>query len=153
MYNKILCPIDGSETSDIGMQEAINLAKNQNAKLRFFHVIDTYFPIIDVGGGLPIADMIDMLRKNAEEVIKKANMTAKKSGVHADAEVAEALGGRPYEEIIKEAKNWSAELIVMGTHGLRGFERIVMGSDAENVVRTSPIPVMLVNSLNKSVKA
>lgn len=152
MYNKILCPIDGSETSDAGMQEAISLAKNQNATLRFFHVIDTYVPIIDVGGGLPIVDMIDILRKNAEAVINKANMDAEKSGVHAEAEIAEALGGRPSEEIVKEAKGWSAELIVMGTHGLRGFKRIVMGSDAENVVRTSPIPVMLVKGLKSSTK-
>jgi nucleotide-binding universal stress UspA family protein len=152
MYNKILCPIDGSEPSDAGMQEAISLAKNQHAKLRFFHVIDTYVPVIDVGGGLPIVDMIDILKKNAEEVIKKANMAAKESGVHVETAIAEALGGRP-SEIVKAANEWSAELVVMGTHGLRGFERAVIGSDAENVVRLSQIPVMLVKRLNKDSKA
>lgn len=150
MYKKILCPIDGSETSNAGMQEAISLAKNQDAKLRFFHVIDSYVPIIDgVQNYIPV-NMGDILQKYAEKVIKKANSEAKKSGVHVEVAIAEALGGRPSDDILKEAKDWPADLIVMGTHGLRGFERIVTGSDAEEVVRHSPIPVMLVNALKKS---
>ena len=47
MYQKILCPLDGRPASNRGMKEAINLAKKLNDKLRFIHVIDTYFPIID----------------------------------------------------------------------------------------------------------
>ena len=50
MYKHILCPVDGSNTSNCGMMEAIHLAKDQNAKLRFLHVIDMYFPIMDATG-------------------------------------------------------------------------------------------------------
>jgi nucleotide-binding universal stress UspA family protein len=153
MYKRILCPIDGSSTSNRGMGEAINLAKDQKAKLKFFHVIDTYFPIIDgVGNYVPV-NMEDVLRDNAEEVIKKAQSTAEKAGVTSDAEFVETLGGRPATSIIEEADKWHADLIVMGTHGLRGFSRIVMGSDAENVVRTSAVPVMLVSDLKKTKKS
>jgi nucleotide-binding universal stress UspA family protein len=149
MYKRILCPIDGSETSKRGMLEAIGLAKDQTALLRLVHIVDTYVPLIDDVGSLIPVDMTDVLEKNAEELIEPAKNTAKNAGVEVDAKIIEMLGGRASEEIIKHAKEWSADIIVMGTHGLRGFNRVVMGSDAENVVRTSAIPVLLVNSSDK----
>jgi nucleotide-binding universal stress UspA family protein len=146
MYKRILCPVDGSQTSNRGLKEAIELAKDQGAKLRFIHVIDTYMPILDGGGGLTMVDMVETLKKNAEEVIQQANNAAKKAGIKSNSIITEILGGSPSTEIIKQSKDWSADIIVMGTHGLRGFSRIVMGSDAEQVIRTSVIPVLLVNS-------
>jgi nucleotide-binding universal stress UspA family protein len=149
MYKRILCPIDGSSTSNLGMKEAIRIAKAQKAKLHFIHVIDTYFPVLDGVGDFMLVDMTDLLRKNAEKVVKKAKSTAEKAGVVADAQFTETLGGRPAEFIIKEAEKWSADLIVMGTHGLRGVSRLILGSDAEYVVRTSTVPVLLLNSTKK----
>lgn len=146
MYKHILCPVDGSPTSNVGMQEAIRLAKDQNAKLRFFHVIDTYVPILDMAGDFNVAYMIDILRQNGEKVIKKANAAAEKAGVAADSQTIESVGGRAASYIVAEAEKWSADLIVMGTHGLRGVSRLVMGSDAENVLRTSHVPVLLVKN-------
>lgn len=146
MYRKILCPVDGSATSNQGVSEAVALAKNQSAKLMFFHVIDQYVPIIDGVGSLPHVNVYDVLLKNAENVIEQAQTQANKSGLEAEAKIADTLGGNPAVEIIKEAKDWSADLIIMGTHGLRGFNRLVMGSDAENVVRTSSVPVLLLNA-------
>lgn len=151
MYRKILCPIDGSMASNKGVAEAINLAKNQGAELRFFHVIDQYVPVIDGVGSLPQVNVYDVLFKNAENVIEQAQNQAKKLGLDTEAEIAETLGGNPATEIIKEAESWSADLIIMGTHGLRGFNRLVMGSDAENVVRTSAVPVLLLNAANHTV--
>ncbi len=149
MYKKILCPVDGSETSNCGVQEAMSLAKEQDAELRFFHVIDTYVPIVPIAdglGGLPRINMSEILQKNAEAVISEASHEAKKNGVEAETKITEILGGSTAEEIVREAQEWAADIIVMGTHGLRGFDRLVMGSGAENVVRTSPIPVMLLNA-------
>ena len=144
MYKQILCPVDGSPTSTRGMREAIQLAINQNAKLRFVHVIDTYFPILDMAGVMNVVDMTDILRKNAEKVIKKAKLVALKEGVIADSTITETLGSRAASFIIKEAEKWPADLVVMGTHGLRGFARVVIGSDAEYVIRHSTVPVLLV---------
>lgn len=149
IYKRILCPIDGSSTSNQGIQEAVRLAKDQDAQLRFVHVIDTYFPIMDGVGGLMPVDMSDILEKNAKEVIEKAEKVAKTAGVIADSTVTKILGGRPSREIVNQANDWSADIIVMGTHGLRGLNRMIMGSDAENVVRTSLVPVMLVNTSNE----
>jgi nucleotide-binding universal stress UspA family protein len=62
----------------------------------------------------------------------------------------EAIGDAVAQFIVSEAKKWPADLIVMSTHGLRGIERLVMGSDAETVVRTSHVPVLLIRSPAKS---
>lgn len=146
MYKKIICPIDGSPTSDCGMVEAINLAKDQNAKLLFLHVIDTYFPILDVTGDLNVVYIAEILRNNGKKVLKKAEGFAQTAGVPAETRIIEALGGRVSKFVLSQAEEWSADLIVMGTHGLRGIERLVIGSDAETVVRKSPLPVLLLRN-------
>jgi len=146
MYKHILCPVDGSTASTAGMLEAIKLAKEQNAELHFFHVIDTYIPIVDMAGDFNVTYMIDILRENGEKIIKQALDTARESGVAADSKTIESVGGRAASYIVKEAGSWPADIIVMGTHGLRGISRLVMGSDAENVLRTSHVSVLLVKS-------
>ncbi len=152
MYKQILCPVDGSQTSNCGMHEAIQFAKEQNAKLRFLHVIDMYFPIVDVTGDLNVVYVDDILRKNGEKVLKKAVASAHKAGVDADTKMVEAIGARISKFVVNEIKEWPADLIVMGTHGLRGVERLVMGSDAETIVRASPVPVLLVRNNQKAEK-
>lgn len=151
MYKQILCPIDGSSTSNCGMNEAIRLAKDQNAKLRFLHVVDTYFPILDVTGDLNVVYIADILRNNGKKVLKKAEDAAHKAGVAADSKMVEAIGGRVAKFVVDQAEEWPADMIVMGTHGLRGVERLVMGSDAETVARTSPVPVLLVRQAQASL--
>lgn len=146
MYKRILCPVDGSDTSNAGMHEAIKLAKEQNAQLHFLHVIDTYVPIVDLSGDFNVTYMIDILRENGEKVIQYVAASAQKAGVIADTKTIESVGGRTASYIVQEAETWPADLIVMGTHGLRGISRLVMGSDAENVLRSSNVPVLLVKS-------
>jgi nucleotide-binding universal stress UspA family protein len=144
MYKQILCPVDGSHTSNCGVKEAIHLAKDQDAKLRFLHVIDLYFPILDASGDLNVVYIDEVLRRNGKQVLKKAEEAAHKAGVTSDSKEIEAMSSRVAEFIVAEAEEWQADLIVMGTHGLRGVERFVMGSDAETVARTSPVPLLLV---------
>lgn len=146
MYKHILCPIDGSDTSNRGLQEAIRLAKDQHAKLRLIHVIDNYVPMMDAEDGLMAVNVSVQLKKNATTVINNATLMANSAGVETDAVITEIFGGRPAKEMIKQAENWPADMIVMGTHGLRGLSRMILGSDAECVVQTSRVPVMLVNA-------
>ncbi len=153
MYNKVLCPVDGSETSNRGMQEAIALAKDQQARLKFIHVVDAYFPIIDgVGNFIPV-DIKEVLEENAKSIIADAKKIANDAGVEVELEVLNTVGGRPSATIVDHASVWQADIIVMGTHGLRGINRIVMGSDAENVLRTSTVPVLLVSNSMKTKKS
>ena len=144
MYKQILCPVDGSQTSNCGMHEAIQLAKETNAKIRFLHVIDMYFPVVDVTEDLDVVYIDEILRKNGKKVLKKALEAAHKAEVDADTKMVEAIGARISKFVVNEIKEWPADLVVMGTHGLRGVERLVMGSDAETILRTSPVPVLVV---------
>jgi nucleotide-binding universal stress UspA family protein len=146
MYKQILCPVDGSPASNSGLNEAILLAKDQHAKLRFLHVIDTFFPILDISGDLNSIYMTDILRENGKNILIKAEAAAQNSGVPADSIMIEAIGGRVSKSVVSQVEEWHADLIVMGTHGQRGLERLVIGSDAQAILRTSPVPVLLVRN-------
>ena len=70
----------------------------------------------------------------------------RKHGIKVEPVLLETVGRRVADLIIKQAKKWRADVIVLGTHGRRGLSRLVMGSDAEVVLRETPIPVLLVRS-------
>lgn len=152
MYKHILCPVDGSSTSDCGMTHAIKLAKDQKANLHLLHVVDSYFPIVDVTGDLNYIDITDRLREHGKEILTQATETAKLAGVSASAKLVASTRGQIYKCILNHVNKCHADLIVMGTHGLRGIERLVMGSDAETIARTSPVPVLLVRTKPRSKK-
>ena len=148
MYKKILVPIDGSPTSNLGLSEAIKLAKNQGAKLRLIHSVDEYTAMssADVMAYANTDDLLESMRQGGKMIIEKAEALAKRNGVAPESVMIESFGGRAAEFIVAQAKKWGADLIVLGTHGRRGVKRLVMGSDAEQVVRTSPVPVLLVRA-------
>ncbi|PPC94665.1 MAG: universal stress protein UspA [Methylotenera sp.] len=146
MYKNRLCPIDGSTTSNAGRNEAIHLANDLHARLRFIHIIDTYVPtpISSLHISSEFAD--DMARKNAKNLLHEAINAAKDQGVDADSRMIESNGIPISSLIIDYANEWPADLIVIGTHGLSGIDRFVVGSEAETVVRHSTVPVLLVKS-------
>lgn len=148
MYRRILVPIDGSQTAALGLAEAIRMAKNQHARLRLVHVVDEFALTQNYDGmALTNADqLIDSLRESGRRTIERAVALARKHGVKAESAMFESLSGRVSEQILGEAKKWRADLIVMGTHGRRGVNRLVLGSDAEVVLRSTPVPVLLVRS-------
>ena len=71
-------------------------------------------------------------------------MRVRRSGLEPESVLLETIGGPSARLIVAQATEWPADLIVMGTHGRRGIRRIALGSDAEQVLRTSPVPVLLV---------
>ena len=71
---------------------------------------------------------------------------AREAGITVDTQLVEAFGGRAGEHILQAAQEWPADIIVCGTHGRRGLRRIVLGSDAEYLVRRSPVPILLVRA-------
>jgi nucleotide-binding universal stress UspA family protein len=144
MYKKILVPIDGSSASLLGLKEAVQLARGLNAKLRILHVVDEF--VADVTGG-PAAyfeKWVEGLRDSGKATLAEAVNFAKTLDGDAESVLIDTIGRRAADVIIEQAQEWPAELIVMGTHGRRGLRRLLMGSDAEFVVRTSTVPVLLV---------
>tara|TARA_R110000824_G_scaffold399102_1_gene604037 strand:- start:86061 stop:86531 length:471 start_codon:yes stop_codon:yes gene_type:complete len=148
MYKRILVPVDGSQTSTLGLSEAIKLSKDQKAKLRLIHVVDELI----ISGGLDGAayypgNLIEDLREEGKNILKAAETLVQKSSLNFDSVMLEDFGGQQTAGlIVGDAKKWKADLIVLGTHGRRGMKRLVMGSDAEEIVRTSPVPILLVRS-------
>ena len=147
MYTHILVPVDGSPTSDRGLQEAVKLAKLTGARLRLIHVVDQLVYAAGMDGfGAMSADLIPLLREAGEKTLKTAKARVEASGVPVETALFDSFAGRVCDVVVAEATSWHADLIVLGTHGRRGVGRVLMGSDAEQIVRLAPTPVLLVRS-------
>ncbi len=144
MYKKILVPIDGSPTSKRGLTEAIRLAKHHKARVRLIHVVDVFIVTPTLESGRYVDDIQKSFREDGRRLLDKAEALVRKHGLPVDSVMFEIVGAQAAEIIVAQAKKWRADIIVIGTHGRRGVLRLVMGSDAEQVVRTSPVPVLLV---------
>ncbi len=150
MYRKILVPLDGSHTSKMGLKEAIRLGKNQKATLRLIHVVDELVVMPSTEGAIYLGDMLEGLREAGKRILRDAQAQVRKQGLKAQTLMLETVGARAADLVVRQAKKWGADIIVLGTHGRRGVRRLVMGSDAEQIVRTAPVPVLLVRSRIKS---
>jgi nucleotide-binding universal stress UspA family protein len=145
MYRKILVPVDGSPTSDLGLQEAIRLAGLTGARLRLLHVIDVLsLAIAGEGYAGTSADLLAAVREGGEDIVRRARGTVEAAGLPVDTALHENTAGRVSELVSEEAARWGADLIVLGTHGRRGVGRLMLGSDAEQIIRLAPVPVLLV---------
>jgi nucleotide-binding universal stress UspA family protein len=150
MYGKILVPVDGSETSTLGLNEAIKIAKAQGSQLRLVHIVNEYILDYTYSPGLYASNLIESLVKAGRAVLDGAETAAQRQGVKAERVMLESIGGVAADLILAQAKEWQADLIVMGTHGRRGLARMAMGSDAEEVVRAASVPVLLVRGKLKA---
>lgn len=147
MYQRILVPLDGSPTSDAGLAEAIKLAKLTDAQLRLLHVVDEMpFVMSGEGAGAMAGNVLALLRESGEKILAKARTQVADSGIAVDTVLFDGLGGGLCERVRQQIEDWHADLIVLGTHGRRGFRRFLLGSDAEQVLRTATVPVLLLRA-------
>jgi nucleotide-binding universal stress UspA family protein len=146
MYERILVPVDGSDISDTGLREAMRLARDQHARLRLIHIVNELAIIAAYEGTIYSSELIQSLRDNGNKILMRAADQVKSAGMQVETALLEAHGGHAGDVIVKDAQQWPADIIVLGTHGRRGVARLVMGSDAEQVVRQSTIPVLLVKA-------
>lgn len=147
MYQRILVPIDGSETSGRALQEAAKVA-NREAKLRLVYVLEELY-LFDAEGYayIDLADLQKAIRHTGERALALAAEKARLSGTIAETALLEASGERIANVIENEARHWQADLIVIGTHGRSGLNRLLLGSVAEGVVRVASVPVLLVRAV------
>ena len=145
MYDRILVPIDGSPTSERALAEAAGLARLCSATLRLLHVMD---PLMHITGyerpEVFVREIEPALRKAAQDLLAKARDGVADERVKVETALVDSVGQRVSDIILDQAAAWPADLIVIGTHGRRGVDRVLMGSDAEQVARRSPVPVLLV---------
>lgn len=145
MYQRILAAVDGSSTAERALQEAIRLAKDQQAALHIVHVVDMVPLIWDVEY-TDVEAIQRALRQAGRTVIDRAREAVKSAGFEADAQLAEigTPGQNVAGRIVEAATTWPADLLVIGTHGRRGLDHLLLGSIAEGVTRLAPMPVLLV---------
>lgn len=143
MYQRILVPFDGSETSTRALVTALQLARESGGCVRIIHAFDE---LVFLTGYEYSAQVFEGARADARELLDKAMQIARSSGVPADSKLIESPGVRLGELVADEARAWGADLIAVGTHGRRGIGRALLGSGAEQVLRLAPVPVLAVRA-------
>lgn len=144
---RILFPTDFAEGALNALPYAIDLAKSYGAKLHLLHIVYD----IATASGLYVPHIsVDTLYKeldvSAQKELEKFGATAKKDLKDVEYTV---MRGIPYEEILKFAQEKNIDLIVIGTHGRKGLDRILFGSTAERIVRNALCPVLTVREGKK----
>jgi nucleotide-binding universal stress UspA family protein len=150
MYSRILAATDGSETSELAIEQAVRLAKDQNAKLRIVHVIEQSRLAFAAAGpvAVDLEAILEALRKSGQAALERGRAIAQRNDVQANVAIVgdDAVDDRVAVVLADEARRWKADLIVLGTHGRRGINHLLMGSVAEAVARIAPAHVLLVRS-------
>jgi nucleotide-binding universal stress UspA family protein len=150
MYRNILVPLDGSETSTRGLQQAIKLAQADHGILRLLHIVNTAVFAMDYAAAFGVPnDFPARLRDDGQAALKHAEDIVRQSGLRSESLLLGTAIDNTGELIIDQAKEWPADIIVMGTHGRRGLARLVLGSNAEYVLRHAPVPVLMVRQQPK----
>ena len=136
---KILVPTDGSDHSTRAAEYAISIAKVQKAQITIVYVVDEI--VIDQFSKPAERECIESeLKDDGKRFVNFAVGLAEKEGVKATSML---VRGRPFEQIVNIAKGMNIDLIVMGTYGWRGADRILMGSVAERVIEYAHCPVLV----------
>lgn len=147
MYQRILVPVDGSATSKAGLAEAVKLARLTGAQLRLIHVVDESPFLLSAEGLAAVStDVLALLREGGERILEEARGYVAAQGIAVDAKLFDGLSSQLADCVAGEVQQWHADLVVLGTHGRRGVGRMLLGSGAEQVARTSRVPVLLVRS-------
>lgn len=147
MYKHIMLPVDGSELSLKAVYECFAFAKSIAATVTLIYVQPHYS--LHVAAGF-ISDVVKELEKDREEEYKETaqqmlaelEARAKADGVECDGMVV--VGNSPYEEIIENAGKRNCDLIVMASHGRRGLDAVLLGSETVKVLTHTKIPVLVV---------
>lgn len=147
MCKRIFVAIDGSATAQAALVEAIQFARLPGTSLCIGTVLDAS-PLgqnsMGMGALIDVDQVKAGMRQAAETLLDDAVAKAKAAGLDPFRILVESDNKRVAEMIAEAAQQWDADLIVIGTHGRRGFERMVMGSVAENLVRIATTSLFLV---------
>ena len=146
-YHQILVPVDGSPTSEKALDEAIRLAQLSGARLRLVHVVDELSYVNGFESAMNyVNEIIPLMREAGEKLLAHDRKKALDKGVSADCVLVEGGPDRICDHVAEQARRAKADLIVVGSHGRRGIGRVLLGSDAEQIVRHAPVPVLVVRA-------
>ena len=145
MFNHILVPVDGSNTAQVAVGKAIELAKAFGSTVTVIYVIDPY-PFTGVGTDFAYgqAEYLSAATAEANAAVKAAKDTFSVASVKVDTSIIEAHTA--WRGIVEAGTSLNADLIVIGSHGRSGLEKLVLGSVAQAVLSHTKLPVLVVRS-------
>ncbi len=150
MYQHILVPVDNSSSSKAVLAEVARFAQLcPGAVIRLIHVVDlapVSLGISDYLRAEAVTEKEEQTKKAGQALLDEVCADAKKAGFEPETSLVETWGRAAPEAVVDAAKAWSADIIIMGTHGYSGLSHLLMGSVAEGVVRHAPVPVLLVRA-------
>lgn len=141
MYDEILLPTDGSEGAEAAISEAIGLAEQHDARVHLLYVVDT-----STAAGIPqshITNLADLLEQAGEQALAGVAQRATDRGVPIRESIQR---GSVHETITDYADDNDIDVIVMGTHGRSGIDRMLLGSVTERVIKRATQPVLVIRS-------
>ena len=135
MYQRILVPYDGSATSVQGLDEAIRLARLTGGSLRLVHLVEAlYFASGFETAAVRAGEVVPLMRRAGTRILQAGQARVEQAGVSVDTWLVEHIAIRLADEVGEQVRHWGADLIVIGTHGRRGVGRLLLGSDAEQIL-------------------
>lgn len=145
MFKNILVPFDGSATAECALRAALGLAGQQHAKLTLLYVLNEYAALAEMqmASASLYRNHLEGLRRRGNEILEEGRIIAAGAGVTVATILRETEVRRAADAICAEATQ-GYDAVIMGTHGRRGLQRLMLGSDAEFVSRACSVPVMLV---------
>jgi nucleotide-binding universal stress UspA family protein len=146
MYKRIVVAVDGSDTSAAALNEAVKLAKVMNSTLLLLYVCEEIPVVWNIEGmaSFPLEDMTKAMVESGKRLLHRDKQRVAESGLDAETRLVEDYKGRIGIVICDEAEQWLADLLVIGTHGRKGFGHLLLGSVAEGVMRAATMPVLMV---------
>ncbi|MBL8613562.1 MAG: universal stress protein [Myxococcales bacterium] len=139
----LLVPVDFSDTSESALNYAIDLARTLGAKVTVLHAYE--IPVVGLPEGAMVltADVAGRIMTASQAALDAEIAKHKDDGVAIEAVLK---SGDPRDVVVETAKELGCDLIVIGTHGRRGIARALLGSVAESVLRTAPVPVLAIRA-------
>ena len=141
-----MVPVDGSETAQKALVTALQMARESSGCVHLVHVVEGLTPMTADPYGAYSGDVIEVMRQSGRKILDDALALARSEGVQADTQLFDNFGERLAEVVADSATRFNADLMVVGTHGRRGLGRVLMGSGAEQIIRLSPVPVLVLRS-------
>lgn len=145
MYSRLLVALDGTETSQLALDHAAALARLGGASVVLLHVLETFKHISGFETSTSyIHDLLPHMQDAGRALLDKAAARLRADGIEVETILLENSLERVSEAVVRQAVESGCDLVLLGTHGRRGVDRLLMGSDAEQVARIAPVPVLLV---------
>jgi len=141
LFQRILIPVDGSQLSLQAAKQGVYIASKLESKVVFLHVIDVRTIQTSSLAGMDPTVLKTRLRSVAERYLNEAGKLAEEENIKFENQIREGL---PAEDILKEIEEKRIDLVIMSSKGMSGAHRVIIGSTAEEVVRWSTCPVLIV---------